>query len=102
MENVREIVRCDKCNLVQFRTVSGMCRRCDRPLPVVIPHQDIQDQAEPEEGDGTELKEHHPKIEEELFRFRRNIRRIRVMKGLTQANVGQATGLPRSNLARIE
>lgn len=38
----REVVRCDKCQMVQFRTTSGLCRRCRTSLdhedpPVVEP-----------------------------------------------------------------
>ncbi len=29
----RDVVRCEGCSLVQYRTVSDLCRRCDKPLP---------------------------------------------------------------------
>jgi transcriptional regulator with XRE-family HTH domain len=36
----REVLRCDYCQLVQFRTLSGLCRRChkslDREEPPII------------------------------------------------------------------
>ena len=28
----REVLRCERCRLVQFRTASGDCRRCHKPL----------------------------------------------------------------------
>ncbi len=33
----REVLRCDHCNLVQFRTASATCRRCKQCLEVEIP-----------------------------------------------------------------
>jgi transcriptional regulator with XRE-family HTH domain len=30
----REVVRCDYCSLVQFRTSNSLCRKCHRPLDV--------------------------------------------------------------------
>jgi transcriptional regulator with XRE-family HTH domain len=33
----REVVRCDYCTLVQYRTVNSMCRRCHKPLDIEEP-----------------------------------------------------------------
>jgi len=33
----REVVRCDYCSLVQFRTSNSMCRKCHKPLDVEEP-----------------------------------------------------------------
>jgi transcriptional regulator with XRE-family HTH domain len=30
----REVLRCDHCSLVQFRTSNSICRRCRRPLEI--------------------------------------------------------------------
>ena len=30
----REVLRCDHCSLVQYRTTNSLCRRCRRPLDV--------------------------------------------------------------------
>ena len=35
----REVLRCDSCFLVQFRTLNSLCRRCHRPLDVEEPAQ---------------------------------------------------------------
>jgi hypothetical protein len=29
-----EIVRCDTCNLIQYRTINSFCRKCGKRLPV--------------------------------------------------------------------
>jgi len=33
----REVLRCDYCSLVQFRTNNSLCRKCHRPLDVEEP-----------------------------------------------------------------
>ena len=33
----REVVRCDYCSLVQYRTSNSMCRKCRRPLDIEEP-----------------------------------------------------------------
>ena len=33
----REVVRCDHCSLVQFRTATALCRRCKKCLEVEVP-----------------------------------------------------------------
>ena len=33
----REVVRCDYCRLVQFRTSNSLCRKCHKPLEVEEP-----------------------------------------------------------------
>src|SRR5487761_1831864 len=30
----RDVLRCDHCALVQFRTINALCRRCHKPLEV--------------------------------------------------------------------
>jgi len=30
----REVVRCDFCSLVQYRTINSLCRKCRRPLDI--------------------------------------------------------------------
>ena len=35
--DAREVLRCDHCSLVQFRTSNSLCRKCRRPLDVEEP-----------------------------------------------------------------
>jgi len=30
----REVVRCNFCTIVQFKTINGLCRKCHRPLEI--------------------------------------------------------------------
>jgi transcriptional regulator with XRE-family HTH domain len=34
----REVVRCEFCTLVQFRTRSSLCRKCHKPLDIEAPY----------------------------------------------------------------
>jgi transcriptional regulator with XRE-family HTH domain len=33
----RDVVRCDYCSLVQYRTINSLCRKCHKPLDVEEP-----------------------------------------------------------------
>jgi len=35
--DTREVVRCDYCKLVQYRTVNSLCRKCHKPLDIEEP-----------------------------------------------------------------
>jgi ribosome-binding protein aMBF1 (putative translation factor) len=35
--DTREVVRCDYCSLVQYRTSNSLCRKCHRPLDIEEP-----------------------------------------------------------------
>ena len=41
----REVVRCQECQLVQFRTASDLCRRCAQPLPSLLPFRAAEESA---------------------------------------------------------
>lgn len=106
----RDVVRCQACTLVQFRTQSDLCRRCLKPLPMLL-------QPEPEEpaglaqdelavqADGLWLDEQEP-----LARAERNrrvgvgsrLRAVRVRLGLTQVEMSERLQIPRTYLSRIE
>ena len=52
----REVLRCGHCQLVQFRTMNSLCRRChkslemEEPEPVMAPAASVGREAEPEES----------------------------------------------------
>src|SRR5260370_17191891 len=52
----REVLRCDNCSLVQFRTANALCRRCrkslevEEPEPAPAPLALVPPQAEQEGG----------------------------------------------------
>lgn len=97
----REVVRCQSCGLVQYRTKTGNCRRCVRALPpppdaVVIPvvPQDLP-------GDERQLFENWPN-RETVENIGLRIRQLREARGMTQSQLQARSGVSRSYLSRIE
>jgi len=106
---VREVLRCRQCLLVQFRTASDLCRRCAKPLP-----------SHPAEHVAAVLDEDATPVALEsqsainspmpLDRGARNRRltvgsklgAIRKERALTQVEMAELLGIPRSYLSRIE
>ena len=108
----REVIRCQGCQLVQFRTVSGRCRRCARPLlPRLVLVPRIASAEEPSQALGRRfpvrppgpprpflLRDAHfekPKIGAKLIRLRKE-------RGLSQTELARLTGIPRSYVSRME
>ena len=91
----REVVRCDRCMLVQFRTISNMCRKCKtaldeepepEPLPVAVPepvHHGIPT------GNG------HLQVAVA-------IRSLRQRSGLSQRQLALRMKVPRTYVSKIE
>jgi transcriptional regulator with XRE-family HTH domain len=88
----REVVRCDHCHLVQFRTNNHLCRKCktsldDEPEPIVVapPPQPVQ--AEPHAN-------HLP--------VAMAIRNLRLRAGLSQRQLAMRMSVPRTYVSKIE
>src|SRR5437016_5326521 len=89
----REVVRCDHCHLVQFRTANNLCRRCrtsldeDEPEPIL----EIQIPApEPINGDHSDLQ------------VAAAIRMLRQRSGLSQRQLALRMQVPRTYVSKIE
>jgi transcriptional regulator with XRE-family HTH domain len=89
----REVVRCDHCHLVQFRTTNNLCRRCrtsldeDEPEPILAP----QPQAEaPANGNHSHLQ------------VAAAIRMLRQKSGLSQRQLALKMQVPRTYVSKIE
>ncbi len=88
----REVVRCDHCQLVQFRTHSNLCRRChtsldEEPEPVVvIPEPEVQPA-----GNG------HGQLQ-----IAQAIRTLRQRTGLSQRQLALRMAVPRTYVSKIE
>ena len=103
----REVVRCQQCRLVQYRTATDHCRRCAKPLPSLIPFgaKDTGNEApestvECDGGDG-ELPT------DRAGRNRRvsigaKMKELREERQFTQIEMSSLLGIPRSYLSRIE
>lgn len=90
----REVVRCDRCLLVQFRTTNSLCRRCHlsldedeaelaapEPVPQVLPMN----------GNG------HGHLN-----LAHSIRSLRLRNGLSQRQLAGRMSVPRTYVSKIE
>jgi transcriptional regulator with XRE-family HTH domain len=89
----REVVRCDHCLLVQFRTSNDLCRRCHAPL----------DEEEPElvsvPPPPQMMPMHHGRGHLNLAA---SIRSMRLRNGLSQRQLAARMSVPRTYVSKIE
>ncbi len=89
----REVVRCDQCHLVQFRTVNNMCRKCrtsldeDEPEPILAQPIPVM---EPVSSSRSEVQ------------VAQAIRSLRQRSGLSQRQLALRMGVPRTYVSKIE
>jgi len=90
----REVVRCDHCLLVQFRTSNDLCRRChaslDEEEPEVI-EAAPPPQMMPTHGNG---RGH--------LNLAASIRSLRLRNGLSQRQLAGRMSVPRTYVSKIE
>lgn len=91
----REVVRCDHCHLVQFRTVNNMCRKCrtsldeDEPEPILA-CRSAAPVMEPASSSRSEVQ------------VAQAIRSLRLQNGLSQRQLALRMGVPRTYVSKIE
>src|ERR1700736_2979191 len=92
--NAREVVRCDHCLLVQFRTANNNCRRChlsmdeEEPEPVEVAPEPVM---MPMHGNG---RGH--------LNLAASIRSLRLRSGLSQRQLAGRMSVPRTYVSKIE
>jgi transcriptional regulator with XRE-family HTH domain len=90
----REVVRCDHCLLVQFRTTNNLCRRCraslDEDEPGVAASAP-EPAAAPAHGNG------HGHLN-----LATSIRSLRLRNGLSQRQLAARMAVPRTYVSKIE
>src|SRR3984885_11931196 len=90
----REVVRCDHCLLVQFRTTNNLCRRCHASLDEDEP-EIVQAAPEPQlvpmNGNG---RGH--------LNLAASIRSLRLRSGLSQRQLAGRMSVPRTYVSKIE
>jgi len=89
----REVLRCEHCSLVQFRTSNSLCRRCHKPLEIEEPEslapQLVTESTPPvSEGSGLEVA--------------RAVRDIRRSRRLSQRQLAGRMQVPRTYISKIE
>src|SRR6201997_519412 len=87
----REVVRCDHCSLVQFRTSNSLCRRCHVSL----------DEEEPEivQAPAPHLV---PMPHRGHLNLAASIRAMRLRNGLSQRQLAGRMSVPRTYVSKIE
>jgi len=90
----REVIRCDHCLLVQFRTTNNLCRRChtslDEEEPEIVAVEPIV-AVLPMHGNG------HGHLN-----LANSIRSLRLRNGLSQRQLAMRMSVPRTYVSKIE
>src|ERR1700723_249184 len=91
-----EVVRCDRCSLVQFRTSNSLCRRCHLSL----------DEDEAEIAAMSQAPEvmpvHMDSTGRGHLRLAHSIRSLRLRNGLSQRQLALRMSVPRTYVSKIE
>jgi transcriptional regulator with XRE-family HTH domain len=89
----REVVRCDYCSLVQFRTSNSLCRKCHKPLdveePVVLAPQLVVNPSVPASAEAG-------------MQVAGQVRELRRARHLSQRQLAGRMQVPRTYISKIE
>ena len=88
----REVLRCDHCSLVQFRTANALCRRCHKCLEV----------EEPEPAPAPLALVPTPVTVEGGLQVATAVRDLRHVRNLSQRQLAARMGVPRTYISKIE
>ncbi len=91
-EAQREVLRCDHCKLVQFRTPTLSCRRCRRSLEIEMPAPTPAPLAFVPT----------PRAEEEGIQVATAVRDLRHVRNLSQRQLAARMNVPRTYISKIE
>jgi transcriptional regulator with XRE-family HTH domain len=90
----REVVRCDHCLLVQFRTINNNCRRC---------HSSLDEEPEPEPVVmAPPVMMPVPGMGRGHLNLATSIRSLRLRNGLSQRQLAGRMAVPRTYVSKIE
>jgi transcriptional regulator with XRE-family HTH domain len=96
----RDVIRCQLCGLVQYRTRTGFCRRCLRLLPPILavalpaPEPPLEEAQEQQGASWPNLQT--------VERIGDRVRQLREWRGMTQSQLQSQSKVSRSYLSRIE
>ena len=88
----REVLRCDHCSLVQFRTATALCRRCkkvlevEKPVPVAAPLALVPAIQDADQG----------------LQVATAVRDLRHVRNLSQRQLAARMNVPRTYISKIE
>ena len=88
----REVVRCDHCALVQFRTSNSLCRRCHKPLDIeeIAPLGPVP------------VPDRVPSTADAGLQVAGQVREIRRARHLSQRQLANRMQVPRTYISKIE
>ena len=89
----REVLRCEHCSLVQFRTMNSLCRRCRKSLEMEEPEPAVP-MFTPAAPQATE--------EENGLQVARAVRDTRRAQNLSQRQLATRMQVPRTYISKIE
>ena len=89
----REVVRCDHCSLVQFRTANALCRRCKQCLEIEAP--------KPAPA-ALELVPATPVATSGNLQVATAVRDLRHVRNLSQRQLAARMNVPRTYISKIE
>ena len=89
----REVLRCDFCSLVQFRTLNSLCRRCHKPLEI----EEAEPMAPQLVGAAPQSSEERDGID-----VARAVRETRRERNLSQRQLAGRMQVPRTYISKIE
>jgi transcriptional regulator with XRE-family HTH domain len=87
----REVLRCEHCSLVQFRTSNSLCRRCHKPLEMEEP-----------EPQSPQLVVATAAVSEDEIDVARAVREMRQARGMSQRQLAGRMQVPRTYISKIE
>lgn len=89
----REVVRCEYCRLMQYRTSNSLCRKCRRPLdieePALLTPQLVTSQPVPDSADAG-------------LQVAGQVREMRRIRHLSQRQLAGRMQVPRTYISKIE
>jgi transcriptional regulator with XRE-family HTH domain len=89
----REVVRCEYCRLMQYRTSNSLCRKCHKPLDIeepvhLAPQLVVSSSGQPAEDAGSQVAT--------------QVRDIRRARHLSQRQLAGRMQVPRTYISKIE
>ena len=90
----REVVRCEHCTLVQYRTSNSLCRRCHKPLEIEEPVKVLGPVPVPDNPQATSTQAG--------LQVAGQVREIRRARHLSQRQLAGRMQVPRTYISKIE
>lgn len=88
----REVLRCDHCSLVQFRTANSRCRRCLQTIEIEPPEPQVPQLVPASNGAPAD----------EGIQVARTVRDMRRSRNLSQRQLAGRMSVPRTYISKIE